>query len=217
MKNISLNSIIYLLVGLIVGTVISLSIVLIINNKNDKELESSKNEKLTIISNNKEQKEEKEEDIKDTEEIDEYFERLSTSSNENVLKTGFIKVVDFLFYNEPIRGKTFGDLTESAKLKIIKAALYLDDKIDNLFPGYKEKISTVAKNIYTKVKIKAVELYYSVTTKICNNNEKMCTTAREEFQKMKSVLKISWEYLKDLGADGLEELKKWYESFREAY
>lgn len=217
MKKINLNSIIYLLVGLIVGTVISLSIVLIINNKNDKKLDSSVDNKLTIVTKTDEKEQKKEEDIKDDEEIDAYFERLSTSSNKNVIKAGFIKIVDFLFYNEPIKGKTFGELKESAKLKIIKAALYLDDKIDNYFPSYKETISTGAKNIYTKVKSKAVELYYSVTTKICSNNEQLCETAREDFQKMKSVLKISWEYIKDLGGDGLQELKEWYESFRVAY
>lgn len=216
MKKFNLNSVIYLLVGLIIGVIIAFSIVLIINNKNDKKLESSKNG-LTIVTNKKEKEELKEEDIRDNEEIDAYFDRLSTSKNENVLKKGFVKIVDFLFYNEPIKGKTFSDLKESAKLKIIKAALYLDDKIDNLFPGYKEKISTTAKNIYTKVKSKAVELYYNLTTKICSNNENLCTTAREEFQKIKDALKITWEYLKDLGGDGLEGLKQWYESFRGAY
>lgn len=208
MKNINLNSIIYLLVGLIIGTVVAFSIVLLINNKNSNKMQSDDKGNNTVIIS--------EDEIKDGEEIDAYFERLSTSNDQNVIKKGFVKIVDFLFYDQPIKGKTFSELKDSAKLKIIKAALYLDSKIDKYFPGYKEKITTTTKNIYTKVKSKAVELYYKVTTRICSNNEKLCISARENFQKIKSALSITWEYLKDLGGDGLDELKKWYESFREA-
>ena len=209
MKKINLNSIIYLLVGLIIGTVIAFSIVLLINNKNSNKMKNDDKGNTTIVMS--------EDEIKDDEEIDAYFERLSTSNNKSTIKSGFIKVVDFLFYDQPIKGKTFSELKDSAKLKVIKAALYLDSKIDKYFPGYKEKITTTAKNIYTKVKAKAVELYYKITTKVCSNNEELCTNARENFQKIKSALSITWEYLKDLGGDKLDDLKKWYESFREAY
>lgn len=205
MKNISLDSIIYLLVGLILGTIVTLSIVLIINNKNDSKLKDNGEE--VYVS---------EDEIKEDEDVDVYFERLSNSKDKNVIKSGFVKVVDFLFYNKPIKGKTFSDLKESAKLKVIQAALYLDSKIDKYFPGYKEKITTTTKDIYSKVKIKAVELYYKTTSRICDNNKELCESARENFQKIKSALGITWEYLKDLGGDGLDELRKWYESFREA-
>ena len=115
MKKFNIDSIIFILIGLIIGTAITLSVMLVINNKKEEKID---NKELEFTA------------IKDNEEIDDYFDRLSTSEDKNVIKSGFVKVVDFLFYDEPIKGKKFSDLKESAKLKIIKAALYLDNKID---------------------------------------------------------------------------------------
>ncbi len=196
------KSIIYLLIGLIIGTVLSVSVIFLINHFSSAKTELKSKDIY---------------EIKENEEIDEYFDRLSTSEDKNTIKKGFIKVVDFLFYDEPINGKRFRDLSESAKLKIIKAALYLDNKIDKYFPDYKESISTTSKNIYTKVKSKAVELYYNISNKLCTNHEDLCETAKEDFQKIKNALKLSWDLIKDIGGDGLESMKKWYESFRESY
>ena len=202
MKKFNIDSIIFILIGLIIGTAITLSVMLVINNKKEEKID---NKELEFTA------------IKDNEEIDEYFDRLSTSEDRNVIKSGFVKVVDFLFYDEPIKGKKFSDLKESAKLKIIKAALYLDNKIDKYFPDYKESISTKSKDIYTKVKSKSVELYYKLSDKLCSNHEDLCDTAREEFQKLKTSLKLSIDLIKDIGGDGIDSLKKWYESFRESY
>ena len=202
MKKFNIDSIIFILIGLIIGTAITLSVMLVINNKKEEKID---NKELEFTA------------IKDNEEIDEYFDRLSTSEDKNVIKSGFVKVVDFLFYDEPIKGKKFSDLKESAKLKIIKAALYLDNKIDKYFPDYKESISTKSKDIYTKVKSKSVELYYKLSDKLCSNHEDLCDTAREEFQKIKTTLKLSIDLIKDIGGDGIDSLKKWYESFRESY
>ena len=202
MKKFNIDSIIFILIGLIIGTAITLSVMLVINNKKEEKID---NKELEFTA------------IKDNEEIDEYFDRLSTSEDKNVIKSGFVKVVDFLFYDEPIKGKKFSDLKESAKLKIIKAALYLDNKIDKYFPDYKESISTKSKDMYTKVKSKSVELYYKLSDKLCSNHEDLCDTAREEFQKLKTTLKLSIDLIKDIGGDGIDSLKKWYESFRESY
>ena len=81
----------------------------------------------------------------------------------------------------------------------------------------KESISTTTKNIYTKVKSKAIELYYNISDRLCSNHEDLCETAKDEFQKIKNTLKLSWDLIKDIGGDGLESMKKWYESFRESY
>lgn len=206
MSKISLNSIIYLLVGLIIGTVITLSIALLINNRNE--------EKFTTENTEKVEENELITFEKSSTNPEEFYEKVSTSTNSNTLKEGFVSIVDFLFYDKPIKGKRFSELTESAKLKILKVAVYLDDKIDKVFPDYKEKISTGTKNIYNKVKEKAIELYVNLTTKICNNHEDFCNRAREDFNNMKQTLGITWEYLKDLGISGIDKLKDWYENYR---
>ena len=78
------------------------------------------------------------------EEVLSYVNTIQTSANNGItdtLKSGFITIVDFLFYDGTIAGHTFSELTTSAKLEVLKAALWVDDKIDSVFPGYKETIS----------------------------------------------------------------------------
>ena len=208
MSKVNLNSIIYVLIGLIIGTVITMSVVLILNNRNDKKLTSENTIKL----------EEQEIEVLDeeTKTPEDFFEKVSASKKPSTLKEGFVTIVDFLFYGKSIKGKKFSDLTESAKLRVIKAALYLDEKIDSLFPEYKEKISNGTKTIYNSVKSEAIKLYVDLTNRLCNKHSDFCNTAKEEFGKLKETLNITWAYLKDLGVSGWDKLKARYESFREA-
>ena len=74
------------------------------------------------------------------------------------IKNGFVTVVDFLFYDKEIGGYTFNQLTNSAKLQVIKIALSIDHKIDEYFPNYKDSI----KKGYESVKEKLAELYLKI-------------------------------------------------------
>lgn len=129
----------------------------------------------------------------------------------DTLKSGFITVVDFLFYNGEIAGHTFNELTTSAKLEVLKAALWIDDKIDSVFPGYKETISNGANKVYTSVKNLIVSTYLDITTSICEANSSLCAQAKEDFQSLKDSFGLTWNFLKDLASSGLDKLKNWYE------
>ena len=103
----------------------------------------------------------------------EYVNKVESDADKGItdtLKSGFITVVDFLFYNGEIAGHTFNELSTSAKLEVLKAALWIDDKIDNVFPGYKETISNGANKAYTSVKNLIVSTYLDITTSICENH-----------------------------------------------
>ena len=52
------------------------------------------------------------------------------------VKSGFVTIIDFLFYDGTIKGYHFKDLTSSAKLKVLSMAMYFDNKIEEYFPGY---------------------------------------------------------------------------------
>jgi len=145
-----------------------------------------------------------------------FFENVEKSKDENVLKEGFIKIVDFLFYDGTINGYRFDDLTSEAKLKIMKIALSLDKKIDEYFPGYKESISSGAKKAYNSVKSFVVELYLDTTSKICTNDPQLCKYAKEDFAYMKEAFGITWDFIKNLANSGVDKLKEWYEIFRES-
>lgn len=144
----------------------------------------------------------------------EYVNTIQSDADKGItdtLKSGFITVVDFLFYNGKIAGHTFNELTTSAKLEVLKAALWIDDKIDNVFPGYKETISNGANKVYTSIKNLIVNTYLDITSNICENHDDLCTSAKEGFQDLKESFGLTWEFLKDLASSGLNKLKNWYE------
>ena len=144
----------------------------------------------------------------------EYVNTIQSDADKGItdtLKSGFITVVDFLFYNGKIAGHTFNELTTSAKLEVLKAALWIDDKIDNVFPGYKETISNGANKVYTSIKNLIVNAYLDITSNICENHDDLCTSAKEGFQDLKESFGLTCEFLKDLAISGLDKLKNWYE------
>jgi len=144
-----------------------------------------------------------------------YFNNLNNDFNASSLKDSvkneFITTIDFLFYNGKIKGYTFKDLSDSAKLKVLRMALYFDNKIEKYFPGYKESISKTTNKIYTNIKEKIVKTYLELTTVICNKNNELCITAKEGFKDLKNTFSLSWSLIKDIAGDGLSSLKNWYE------
>ena len=127
------------------------------------------------------------------------------------IKNGFVTVVDFLFYDKEIGGYTFKQLTNSAKLQVIKIALSIDHKIDEYFPNYKDSI----KKGYETVKEKLAELYLKTTSSLCETvGEDTCNQAKEDFETMKESFGFTFDLLKDLGSDLAGTVKDWYESFR---
>lgn len=144
-----------------------------------------------------------------------YVESIESTNTGNTLKNGFVTVIDFIFYGGEIYGKTFAELSNSAKIKIISLALKIDSKIDEYFPGYKETISNTTNRVYTSIKTKLVTLYLDTTVKICNNNPKVCEDAKQGLTELKTNFGITWDFIKDISGAGITKLKDWYEVWRE--
>ena len=138
----------------------------------------------------------------------------STDLKTNI-KEKFITIVDFLFYDGKIGNKTFAELSNSTKLKVLELALTIDQKIENKFPGYKESISTNGNRIYTNLKTRALELYLDITTSVCENNSELCDDAKIGLGELKSSFSLTWDFLKEIAGSGLTKLKSWYEVWRE--
>lgn len=130
------------------------------------------------------------------------------------LKSGFVTIVDFLFYGGKIKDKTFDELSTSAKLKVLQLAFSIDKKIDSYFPGYKEEISKTGNKVYTNVKSKAVEIYLDITTSICENNEDTCDEAKVGLSNLKNSFSLTWDFVKEISGVGLSKLKAWYEVWK---
>ncbi len=148
------------------------------------------------------------------EEVLAYVNSLESDIDQGItstLKNGFITIVDFLFYDGEIAGHTFSELTTRAKLEVLKAALWVDDKVDNIFPGYKETISNGANKAYNSVKNLIVSTYLDITSSICHNNSDLCESAKRDFQSLKDSFGFTWDLIKGLASSGLDKLASWYE------
>jgi len=154
------------------------------------------------------------------EEVVSYIEKQynDVSSDEESLKTKakskFIEIVDFIFYDKEINGRTFSSLTTSAKAKVIYYALLLDSKIENIIPNYKETISSK----YQDVKSKLIAEYMECVNGLCSKNEDTCDTVKEDFTTLKDKLKLTWSNIYDAFkyaySTSKEHLVEWYETFK---
>ena len=203
------------------------------NNTKESKKENSKVEDEIIEEETKEEvkeeikpsekKEEVKEEVVSKEEKNEtnllsYFDKessLFTSSNNNEsmaskLKDSFVGIVDFIFYDKEIKGYTFKELTNSAKLKVISIALAIDNKIDSYFPDYKEKI----KDKYTSVKGTLALKYLEVTANFCSKNPDACNQAKIDFNNMKESFGFTWDLIKEMAKNGTSKIKDLYENWR---
>lgn len=158
-------------------------------------------------------------------EIIEYFNNLNTKltnyngEDKNVgdsIKSGFVSVIDFLFYGGEIKGKTFNELSNSAKIKVLQLAFSIDEGIEKYFPGYKESISTTSKKVYTNVKEEATKLYLDITTSICTDDPDLCESAKDGLSDLKASFSLTWDFIVKAAGEGLSKLKAWYEVWRTA-
>ena len=132
------------------------------------------------------------------------------------LKEGFVLVVDFIFYDGTIKGRTFDSLSNSAKIKVLQLAFSIDKKIDEYFPGYKEEISSVSTRVYTNLKVNLTKLYLDITTSICENEYELCESARDGFSDLKDSFSLTWDFIVSSASEGINKLKEWYEIWRMA-
>lgn len=140
-----------------------------------------------------------------------YVNTLKDDSTTSSLKTNFVTLVDFIFYDGTIKGHTFKELTNEAKLKVLEAMLYLDSKVEKYFPNYKEEISSKTGRAYTTVKDKVVSSYLNITSAICSKDSSICDSAKEDFQNLKKNFGLTWSVIKEVAGDSKESIKKWYE------
>lgn len=126
-------------------------------------------------------------------------------------KTIFTNTIDFIFYDKEIKGYTFKELTLMTKLKIMKIALTIDNKIDSYFPNYKDQV----KSTYSSIKTKLVVLYLSTTSKLCEQvGGQTCTQARSDFKTMKESFGFTFSLIKS-GASNLKVvIEEWYQSIK---
>lgn len=178
-------------------------------SESSKDYQSTDNSSTITTNNNQVNSSSTDTNIDD--EVVTYVNTLKDDSTTSSLKTNFVTLVDFIFYDGTIKGHTFKELTNEAKLKVLEAMLYLDSKVEKYFPNYKEEISSKTGRAYTTVKDKVVNSYLNITSAICSKDSSICDSAKEDFQNLKKNFGLTWSVIKEVAGDSKESIKNWYE------
>jgi hypothetical protein len=150
----------------------------------------------------------------------EYSSLNNTEENKNKAKDYFVTLIDFIFYDRPIKGRTFKELSASAQAKTIYYTLKIDSIIDNNIPGYKDTLS----DSYKIAKNQLIASYTELSIKTCTSNEELCNDLKKDTEDLKTSLNITWDIIKDIfneiikpaGKDGIKKLSEWYEVWKNA-
>ena len=137
----------------------------------------------------------------------------------NLLKQHFITITDFILYDGTINGKTFNDLTDSAKIQILNIYTSLDEKIESVYPHYKEDIKQTSTNIYQNITEEINNIKVTLEEKY---KEKVgidsYNTTKELYEEDKERLKEAYNTTKDKVKEKTKELKdnftKWYNNYK---
>lgn len=185
-------------------------------------------DKNTISNENKSEIEVKEETVKEQEDIKEikvtkkeeyseedviaYFEDLENDIYENLTKEDgtFDKIKEkcayfvlFMSNEKEIKGYTWSELTDKTKEKIVEIFLRVDEKVENKYPDYMQKIKEYSK----KASVFVTDTYQDLKAKANRIiDEKVDQTTQEE---VKESFKEGYEDLKDSVQKGIEKVKKW--------
>ena len=221
--------------------IISLSFLLITtgcNNKDtlktDSNIGNEGNQTVVKMSNNTNKNKEKsvtEEDvIKYVENIKKKVTKITskdkiTKKNKKTLKNHFITLADFIFYDGKIKGKTFDELSDEAKEKVLNTFDKIDNNIEDVVPGYKETIKKTSKKVYTNVKEKAKDLKDSIINKYKEEvgDEAYNNTVKayeEDTNNLKNAYGTVAGKIKEKSSSAYnkakEHLSSWYSDFKES-
>ena len=133
------------------------------------------------------------------------------NGDENTLKDGFVKIVDFVFYDGVINGKTYKDLSDSAKISVLSSLMKIDEVIDNKYPNYKSNLGSK----FSDIKEKTVYLYLDKTSELCLKNDDLCSNAKDGLSTLKKNFHITWGFIKDIAQNNISKLSDWYKVWRE--
>ena len=137
-------------------------------------------------------------------------------SLEKKLKKNFIILTDFIFYDGKINGRTFNELSDEAKAKILVIYERIDNKIETLFPNYKEELRKSANKAYNNIKEGIAKLKEKYIEKV---GDEAYENTVKIYEEDKERLKEAYKPIIEKAREGAFELKdraeSWYQKFKE--
>lgn len=206
-----------------------------INNEIEN-LELTKNEQDLLISDNSLAVDEQEvvsyvEDV-ENELIKLNNDEISSDSVKKKLENTFILLTDFIFYNGKIKGFTFDELSLQAKERVLTLYESIDNKIEKVFPNYKETIKDKTASGYTKIVENVEKLRDSIINQYREKvGEEEYNNVIDRYNEDKNRFSNSYEpYIergKEIGSKVVDKgkevyentkssLDSWYKNFKES-
>lgn len=141
----------------------------------------------------------------------------NNKENENKLKTSFVKITDFIFYDGTINNITFNELKEDTKVAILSDWEVLDEKIEAKYPNYKDRIETVENKTYNNLKSKKDYLISILKEAYI---DKYGENKYNELMNKKEELKEKATDIKEKAESEIEKKKEsissWYKEWKES-
>ena len=197
-----------------------------------KPVTENKSEEVSLIEvNNHASEEATDEDVVNyVSTIENEIENMNyTESNKETikekLKENFIILTDFIFYDGTIKGKTFNELTTSAKEEILELYEKIDNKIESIYPNYKEEIKDTSTKVYSKAKSMVISLKdYLKKSYIDSVGEDTYQKEMEIIKDTKDKVKEKTEPVIDTAKEKTKEtyektkdkLNTWYQGIKES-
>ena len=141
------------------------------------------------------------------------------------LKENFIILTDFIFYDGTIKGKTFNELTTSAKEEILELYEKIDNKIESIYPNYKEEIKDTSTKVYSKAKSMVISLkdylkksyIDSVGEDTYQKEMEVIKDTKEKVkEKTEPVIDTAKEKTKETYEKTKDKLNTWYQGIKES-
>ena len=114
-----------------------------------------------------------------------------------------------------MKGFFFKDLGDDIKLKLMKDAYIINDKVDEKFPNFKSEISRTSSKIYSDVKNRIVVSYLDITSRVCLNDNDMCSSAKEGIKDLRDNYGLTWDFIDNLSSISSAKIKSWYDIWKE--
>ena len=150
------------------------------------------------------------------EEVLTYFRTLEAETQSNTkesqlekvkdkLDKAFFTTVDFVFYNKEIKGITFNELSDKAKIEILEITSNIDSMIIKKFPNYKETIKSGGNKVYNIVSEQSKNLQNTIKNKIGD----------ERYNNITDNINRGKNKIVDIKDNVFSNIKNWYEKKRD--
>ena len=182
--------------------------------------EEVKDVEVEVISNDSNTDNSDEAIIKQFESVEEDIKSVDNTnideSLEKKLKKNFIILTDFIFYDGKINGKTFNELSDEAKAKILLIYERIDNKIETLFPNYKEDLRKSANKAYNNIKEGIAKLKEKYIEKVGDEAyENTMKIYEEDKERLKEAYMPIIEKARERAFELKDRAESWYKKFKE--